>query len=182
MHTRLLAGLGAALLALSLGTAAVAAATADPGVGGDRTAADTHPPHEGRPAAAARQHTTRRLEPAVSRRPATIDRAAALRVQIARLRAAAEARSAPPPPPPVPPRRTTVNWDAIARCETGGNWAMRGPRYSGGLGFANTTWDAFGGRDFAPNAGLATREQQIAVAERVHARYGLSGWGCRRFG
>jgi hypothetical protein len=78
--------------------------------------------------------------------------------------------------------RTNVNWDAIARCETGGNWRMQGPRFSGGLGFANTTWNGFGGREFAPNAGMASREQQIVVAERVHDRYGLSGWGCKRFG
>lgn len=78
--------------------------------------------------------------------------------------------------------KTGVNWDGIARCETGGNWSMRGSRYSGGLGFYNGTWNAFGGREFAPNAGMATREEQIVVAERVYARYGLSGWGCRRYG
>ena len=75
-----------------------------------------------------------------------------------------------------------MNWDGIARCETGGNWSMQGSRYSGGLGFANTTWSSFGGGQFAPNAGQATREQQIVVAERVYARYGLSGWGCRAYG
>ncbi|MGZ4688266.1 MAG: transglycosylase family protein [Acidimicrobiia bacterium] len=77
---------------------------------------------------------------------------------------------------------TGVNWDGIARCETGGNWSMRGASFSGGLGFANSTWRGFGGGEFAPNAGLASRAQQIVVAERVYARYGLSGWGCRRFG
>lgn len=59
---------------------------------------------------------------------------------------------------------------------------MSGSTYSGGLGFANTTWTGFGGGEFAANAGDATREQQIIVAERVHARYGLSGWGCRAYG
>ncbi len=78
--------------------------------------------------------------------------------------------------------KTGVNWDGIARCETGGNWSMRGSRYSGGLGFYNGTWSSFGGREFASNAGLATREQQIVVAERVFARHGLSGWGCRAYG
>lgn len=77
---------------------------------------------------------------------------------------------------------TGVNWDGIASCETGGNWGMRGSSFSGGLGFANSTWRSFGGGEFAPNAGMASREQQIAVAERVYARYGLSGWGCRRYG
>ncbi len=78
--------------------------------------------------------------------------------------------------------KTGVNWDGIARCETGGNWSMRGASFSGGLGFYNGTWNAFGGREFASNAGLASREQQIVVAERVYARYGLSGWGCKAYG
>jgi Transglycosylase-like domain len=77
---------------------------------------------------------------------------------------------------------TGVDWDGIARCETGGNWSMQGSSFSGGLGFANTTWRSFGGGEFAANAGQASREQQIVVAERVYARYGLSGWGCRRAG
>ena len=75
-----------------------------------------------------------------------------------------------------------MDWDGVAGCETGGNWHMRGSTFSGGLGFANSTWSSFGGREFAPNAGMASREQQIVVAERVYARYGLSGWGCRRYG
>jgi len=69
-------------------------------------------------------------------------------------------------------------WDKIAECETGGNWGMQGPQYSGGLGFYNGTWDQFGGRQYASNAGLATREQQILVAEHVRASVGISGWGC----
>lgn len=79
-------------------------------------------------------------------------------------------------------RRTTVDWDSIATCETGGNWSMQGSRYSGGLGFANTTWSSFGGGEFASNAGQATREEQIVVAERVYDEYGLSGWGCKAYG
>ena len=71
-------------------------------------------------------------------------------------------------------------WDRIAECETGGNWGMRGELYSGGLGFYNGTWDSFGGHDFASNAGLATREEQIIVAERVRSSVGIGGWGCAR--
>ncbi len=78
--------------------------------------------------------------------------------------------------------KTGVNWDGIASCETGGNWSMQGGSFSGGVGFANSTWNGFGGREFAPNAGMASREQQIVVAERVYARYGLSGWGCKAYG
>jgi uncharacterized protein YabE (DUF348 family) len=69
-------------------------------------------------------------------------------------------------------------WDRIAQCETGGNWGMQGPLFSGGLGFYNGTWDAFGGRDYAPNAGLATREEQIIVAEKIRSSVGIGGWGC----
>jgi len=80
-------------------------------------------------------------------------------------------------------------WDRMAACETGGNWSMTGPRYSGGVGFYNGTWDAWGGREFAPLAGQATREEQIIVANRVAtqgyhgprgyvAPVGYSGWGC----
>jgi uncharacterized protein YabE (DUF348 family) len=69
-------------------------------------------------------------------------------------------------------------WDEIARCETGGNWAMVGPTYSGGLGIYNGTWNEFGGPQFASNPGLATREQQIIVAERIRAKYGFGAWGC----
>ncbi len=78
--------------------------------------------------------------------------------------------------------KTGVNWDGIAMCETGGNWRMQGPKFSGGVGFYNGTWTGFGGRQFAPNAGMATREQQIVVAERVYARHRLTGWGCREYG
>jgi hypothetical protein len=57
---------------------------------------------------------------------------------------------------------------------------MRGPSFSGGVGFANSTWSSFGGTEFAPNAGDATREQQIIVAERVRARVGMGAWGCAK--
>jgi hypothetical protein len=77
---------------------------------------------------------------------------------------------------------TGVNWDGIATCETGGNWRMQGHTFSGGLGFANTTWSGYGGGEFAPNAGQASREEQIVVAERVYADHGLSGWGCKHYG
>jgi resuscitation-promoting factor RpfB len=74
-------------------------------------------------------------------------------------------------------------WDRIAACETQGDWSMQGPSFSGGVGFANSTWSRFGGNEFAPNAGQATREQQVIVAERVRARVGMGAWACaKRFG
>lgn len=80
-----------------------------------------------------------------------------------------------------PVSRGSVNWDGIARCETGGNWQHQ-TRYDGGLGILHAAWIEFGGREFAEYGSQATREQQIVVAERIHARYGLSGWGCRAYG
>ena len=69
-------------------------------------------------------------------------------------------------------------WDKIAQCETGGNWHAQGPIYQGGLGIYFGTWKGFGGRDFANNAGDATREEQIIVAERIRAKHGFRAWGC----
>ena len=69
-------------------------------------------------------------------------------------------------------------WDKIAQCETGGNWRAQGPTYQGGLGIYFQTWKSFGGRDFANNAGDATREEQIIVAERIRAKHGFRAWGC----
>lgn len=76
----------------------------------------------------------------------------------------------------IPPRRTTATnyasgdtmYDAIAQCESGGNWAINtGNGYYGGLQFLQSTWVANGGLEYAPRADLATREQQIAVASRI---------------
>ena len=69
------------------------------------------------------------------------------------------------------------DWDRLAQCESGGNWAINtGNGYNGGLQFSAQTWQAFGGGEFAPTANLATREQQIAVAERTLAQQGWGAW------
>ncbi|HMT48631.1 resuscitation-promoting factor [Dietzia sp. UBA5065] len=68
-------------------------------------------------------------------------------------------------------------WDSIAQCESGGNWAINtGNGYSGGLQFAAGTWSGHGGGQYAPSAHLATREQQIAIAEKVRASQGWGAW------
>jgi len=71
-------------------------------------------------------------------------------------------------------------WDRIAQCESGGNWHINtGNGYYGGLQFSQGTWNAYGGQQFAPRADLASREQQITVANRVKAAEGGYGaWGC----
>ena len=70
-------------------------------------------------------------------------------------------------------------WDRIAACESGGNWAINtGNGYYGGLQFDSQTWLGNGGGAYAPRADLASRTQQIAIANKVYAARGLSPWGC----
>jgi hypothetical protein len=65
-------------------------------------------------------------------------------------------------------------WDALANCESGGNWAINtGNGYYGGLQFSMSTWQAYGG---SGNPANASREQQIAIAERVLAGQGWGAW------
>ncbi|UXA17352.1 transglycosylase family protein [Mycobacterium sp. SMC-4] len=72
---------------------------------------------------------------------------------------------------------TDAEWDQVARCESGGNWAINtGNGYHGGLQFAPGTWSGHGGGEFAPAAHMATKEEQIAVAERVLATQGKGAW------
>ncbi len=71
-------------------------------------------------------------------------------------------------------------WVRVAQCESGNRWNINtGNGYYGGLQFSYSTWLAYGGADFAPRADLATREQQITVANRVYARNGLRDWACK---
>jgi uncharacterized protein YabE (DUF348 family) len=70
-------------------------------------------------------------------------------------------------------------WDRIAQCESGGNWSINtGNGYYGGLQFATSSWLANGGDDFAPRADLASRAEQITIANRYYAKAGLGPWGC----
>jgi hypothetical protein len=68
-------------------------------------------------------------------------------------------------------------WNAVATCESGGNWATNtGNGYYGGLQFSQSTWDAYGGTNYAPLASEASPAEQIAIAERVLAAQGPSAW------
>ncbi|MBL7257171.1 transglycosylase family protein [Paractinoplanes lichenicola] len=70
-----------------------------------------------------------------------------------------------------------VNWDAIAECESGGDWDINtGNGYYGGLQFSRSTWRAYGGSRFAGTADQASRAEQIAIAERVRDGQGLGAW------
>ena len=71
-------------------------------------------------------------------------------------------------------------WDRIAQCESGGNWHINtGNGYYGGLQFNMQAWTDVAGQDYAPRADLASREEQITVANRLYAIRGLRPWSCR---
>ncbi|MFK0288942.1 transglycosylase family protein [Streptomyces sp. NPDC090442] len=75
-------------------------------------------------------------------------------------------------PPP-----TGTDWDQIAACESSGDWHTNtGNGYHGGLQISPSTWRAYGGHRYAPRADLATRDEQIAVGERIAQDLGLSPW------
>lgn len=90
----------------------------------------------------------------------------------------------------IPPTTTTqqprpvvsdgVNWDAIAECESHGNWSTNtGNGYYGGLQFHHDTWIAYGGGVYAENAHLTSRENQIHIASGMD----LSHWPiCGKYG
>lgn len=67
-----------------------------------------------------------------------------------------------------------TDWDALAQCESSGKWSTNtGNGFGGGLQFTPSTWKAYGGSGSAHNA---SREEQIAVAERVKAGQGMNAW------
>lgn len=77
----------------------------------------------------------------------------------------------------VPEVTNGARWDAIAACESSGNWAINtGNGYYGGLQFDQSTWERNGGLRYAGRADLATREEQIAIAEVTRARQGWGAW------
>ncbi|WP_406012258.1 transglycosylase family protein [Streptomyces sp. NBC_00984] len=71
-------------------------------------------------------------------------------------------------------------WEKVAACESTGNWHINsGNGYFGGLQFTRSTWAAYGGTVYAPRADLATRDEQISIAEKVLDAQGPGAWpGC----
>ena len=98
---------------------------------------------------------------------------------LARTAIAGAVLSAPAIAAPAASADTGTAWDRLAQCESTGNWAINtGNGFSGGLQFTPSTWKAFGGQGQAHHA---SREQQIAVAERVLAKQGWGAWpACSR--
>jgi pyruvate/2-oxoglutarate dehydrogenase complex dihydrolipoamide acyltransferase (E2) component len=98
--------------------------------------------------------------------------------------AAAKAKAAAPKAPapvrnsaPAPASTSGFPWDRLAQCESGGDWHIHTSNgFSGGLQFVNSTWLSNGGGAYAPQAWQASREQQIAVAERVLSNSGPGAW------
>ncbi|MFF5083377.1 transglycosylase family protein [Actinoplanes sp. NPDC000266] len=71
----------------------------------------------------------------------------------------------------------SVNWDAVAQCESSGNWSINtGNGYYGGLQFSKSTWKAYGGGKYASTANKASRSEQIAIAEKVLDGQGIGAW------
>lgn len=72
---------------------------------------------------------------------------------------------------------TASEWDRVASCESGGNWAINtGNGYYGGLQFSSSTWAAYGGKAYAAQANQASKSQQIAIAEKVLKGQGKGAW------
>lgn len=80
-------------------------------------------------------------------------------------------------------------WNRMAQCVSGAKWDAGGGN-AGGLGISAANWNAWGGAGFAASAGAATREQQIAVANRISTQgwqradgtrqgpIGFTAWSC----
>ncbi|MFI7676135.1 transglycosylase family protein [Actinophytocola sp. NPDC049390] len=105
----------------------------------------------------------------IHRKPST-----SLRRTIARVVVAGVAVGAPLAVAPAFASADPVNWDAIAECESGGNWSINtGNGYYGGLQFKQSTWEANGGTG---NPANASREEQIRVANNVLETQGIGAW------
>jgi nucleoid-associated protein YgaU len=105
----------------------------------------------------------------IHRKPST-----ALRRTIARVVIAGVAVGAPVAMATSTAAADPTNWDAVAACESGGNWGINtGNGYSGGLQFKQSTWEANGGSGSPANA---SKEEQIRVAENVKQSQGMGAW------
>lgn len=72
---------------------------------------------------------------------------------------------------------STATWDRLAECESGGAWSTNaGNGYYGGLQLTQELWERHGGLSYAPSADLASRSQQITVAERILDAEGVAAW------
>lgn len=70
----------------------------------------------------------------------------------------------------------SADWEAVSVCESSGRWHINTGTFDGGLQFLPTTWIGFGGGELARYAYMATKKEQIAIAERVLAVQGPKAW------
>lgn len=97
----------------------------------------------------------------------------ALTQQVSPRRAQVKAKAA------APVAANSGMWDRIAQCESTGNWNINtGNGYYGGLQFDSQTWLGAGGGAYAPRADLASKAEQIAIANKVYSQRGLQPWQC----
>lgn len=79
--------------------------------------------------------------------------------------------------PPVPAPPAGLDWDAVAQCESGGDWSIdTGNGFYGGLQFTESTWLAYGGGQYAQYPNEATKDEQIAIATKLYDADGSSPW------
>lgn len=77
----------------------------------------------------------------------------------------------------VPDPTSSINWDAVAQCESGGDWSIdTGNGFYGGLQFTESTWLAYGGGKYASYANHATENEQKTIANKVLAGQGIGAW------
>lgn len=76
----------------------------------------------------------------------------------------------------IPANASSADWNAIARCESSGNWHDTAGMFEGGLQFLNSTWLSYGGGKYAQHAYNATPSQQVAIAEKVLNSQGPGAW------
>jgi len=88
-------------------------------------------------------------------------------VQVVRVRQA--------PPEPVIPPAIMAKWEKVAQCEQGGNWHVRGPIYSGGLGITEVNWMAYVGWIYGAEY-AATPAEQVFIAIKIQALNGYAGY------
>jgi len=85
------------------------------------------------------------------------------------------------PPEPVIPPAIMAKWLKVNICEEGGNWHVRGPIYSGGLGIIEVNWMAYGGWKFGAEY-AATPAEQVYIAMKIQATHGYAGYVSDQYG
>ena len=77
----------------------------------------------------------------------------------------------------IPANAASHDWSGVANCESSGNWHTNtGNGFFGGLQFTRSTWEAYGGHAYAPEANQASESEQIVIAERVLQGQGIGAW------